>query len=485
MTAAEPITLDDKARAYLLKRGLIDENVVGSARLRVQDDRLVIPWLDRDGREIYFQARSLNGAEPKYRNPAGVSRPALFASPGAHESTRIALVEGTLDALFGLQGGLSSFATAGQQLSPEAVAMIAAKDAVIVVADQDERGAEWLRKVRAALEGRVAELLVAELPEGLKDLGEVAEQAEDPAEAVAAVLSTAQPLARDPDLDRFLSGDDDEDYDWIVDGVIERTDRAVLTGREGAGKSYLIQQATSHISAGIHPFGDGDIAPVITALVDLENSARELRRRLRPIRIKLGARLKPDMMFVYSRPEGLDLGGSVEDRDWLRTRLLRTKAELLAIGPLYKMTDGNPHDEQDAKTLASYLDKLRLEFGIAVIVEAHMPHDGHGRPFGWSGWRRWPEVGLELRESGQLVHWRTPRHQTPSIPPALKRGGEWPFTPATNPRDVLWARIVESCAGKLQRPSLRDLGTVFGVSKSTVERALNDHQKEWKELFND
>ena len=127
-----------------------------------------------------------------------------------------------------------------------------------------------------------------------------------------------------------------------------------------------------------------------------------------------------------------------------------------------------------------FFDELRAEFGIAIILEAHMTHEGKGRPFGWSGWRRWPEIGLELRESGQLVHWRTPRHETPGIPPALQRGGEWPFTVATRPRDVLWARIVEHTQHSLTRPTVRDLSTTFGVSIGLVQKTLEEHRKEWE-----
>jgi AAA domain len=191
------------------------------------------------------------------------------------------------------------------------------------------------------------------------------------------------------------------------------------------------------------------------------------------------------MLYVYPRPEGLDLGGSREDQEWLRTRVRRTGVKLLCIGPLYKMTAGNPNDEQDAMALTSYLDELRAEFGIAMIIEAHMTHEGGGRPFGWSGWRRWCEIGVELKESGELIHWRTPRHETPGIPPALRRGtnGEWPFVPATNPREILWGRIVEHCATGNKRPSLRELATVFGVGKSTIERAVNAHKSEWKDVL--
>jgi hypothetical protein len=344
-----------------------------------------------------------------------------------------------------------------------------------------DRESYGLRTIDKALEGRT-EFYTPQRTNGAPRGPFQERNGIDP--GVAEVPATTE-LVVEPDIDDLLHGEDDERYDWLIDGAIERTDRLLLTGREGAGKSLLLQQICTQAAHACHPFGGDDLEAVRTVLVDLENSENELRRRLRPLRLKAGDRLERRRLFVYSRPEGLDLTGDEEDRQWLRERLRRTTAELLCIGPLYKMAGGNPNDEEDSKALATFLDELRAEFGVAVIIEAHMTHEGGGRPFGWSGWRRWPEIGLELRESGELIHWRTPRHPTPGIPPALRRGGEWPFTPATRARDVLWARIVETYQDRPTRPSLRDMGTAFSLSHSTIRRTLEDHVSEWEAMFND
>ena len=468
---------------YLRSRGLTLE-VARAAKLRASPGVVVFPWLDASGTEVYMTTRSVNGTKVWRHSKGG--RPPLYASPAAWEASRVALVEGQFDALACTQGGTAAFAACSSSLSDDAADILALKDEVLLAPDADDAGQKLLSQAIDKLSGRT-KLYTVEMPEGCKDPAEVAEKAPDPAQAVAEVLRHAVPveMTPEPDIDAFLAGDD-IGFVWLLDGVIEYADRLLLTGREGAGKSLLCHQVSVQLTAGRHPFKEkGEMRPIKTMLVDCENSPQELRRRLRPLRLKAGADLKPGMLFVCSRPEGLDLGADDDDRAWLRQRMQRAGVELLCIGPLYKLTGGNPNDEQDAKPLAMFFDELRAEFGIAIILEAHMTHEGKGRPFGWSGWRRWPEIGLELKESGQLVHWRTPRHETPGIPPALQRGGEWPFTVATRPRDVLWARIVEHTQHSLTRPTVRDLSTLFGVSVGTVQKTLDEHRRDWEGMCSD
>jgi hypothetical protein len=285
------------------------------------------------------------------------------------------------------------------------------------------------------------------------------------------------------DIDDFLK-DDETEFDWLVEGVLERRDRLILTGEEGGGKSTLLAQIAVQVAGGIHPFDDSiEQRPARVLFVDLENGDRELRRRLRALRLKAGDRLEPGMLFPVSRPEGISLTTEAEDRDWFRQRVAVSRAELVVAGPIYKMSDGDPSSEQDSKPVAAFLDTLRAEFGCAVILEAHMPHERKkGRPFGWSGWRRWPEIGLELTSGDFLKPWRPARHETPGIPPALKRAGEWPFTVVTRPRDVLWARIETECGERLERPSIRELAAALDAKTTTIQRTIEEHREQWEAM---
>jgi hypothetical protein len=234
-----------------------------------------------------------------------------------------------------------------------------------------------------------------------------------------------------PDLDEFLDGAD-EPYAWIIPGLIEAGDRVILTGEEGGGKSTLLRQVAVQASSGVHPFTLEPIEPVPVLLVDTENSIRQTRRALRPLRDTAGGRYRAGRLHLHVVGHALDLARPEVYAD-LAAKVTRYRPRLIVIGPLYKLTDGDPIKEEPARALADRLDHLRALTGAAVIIEAHTPYaDGSRakrprRPYGASLWSRWPEFGVFLSPEGDLDHWRGQRDER-SWPHGLRRGAEWPWT---------------------------------------------------------
>src|SRR6201999_2932346 len=102
-----------------------------------------------------------------------------------------------------------------------------------------------------------------------------------------------------------------------------------------------------------------------------------------------------DRLNVVSLPAGLDLYGRPEDRDQVEAIVAATRPDIVGIGPLYKMGSGEPTEEAPAKAVAMFLDRLRTEYGFALLTEAHTPWGSQGgkrptRPYGASLWARWP-----------------------------------------------------------------------------------------------
>jgi hypothetical protein len=238
------------------------------------------------------------------------------------------------------------------------------------------------------------------------------------------------------------------------------------------------------MAAGIHPFTLAPITPLRVLLLDLENGVRHVRRKLRPLRIQAGNAYNPlPGLHVHVRPQGLDLLQG--DGGWLLDLTTTVTPDLFVVGPTYKLATGDPTEEAPARTVAAWLDRIRHDVGCAVIVEAHSPY-GAGvkrpiRPYGASLWSRWPEFGLHLSEEGQLQHWRGARDER-DWPVLLQRGGVWPWTVATRPRDELWARIAELCTAAGDQLSYRDLADLTGSSKGSIERAIGEHPDAWAEF---
>lgn len=288
------------------------------------------------------------------------------------------------------------------------------------------------------------------------------------------------------ELDALLAEPEPE-YDWLVPGLLERGDRLILTGPEGGGKSTLLRQMAVQLSSGIHPFTLERLGPVRTLLVDLENSRAQVRRKLRPLRLAAGDAYPGDGAVIQVEPQGTDLYGHPADADWLAAMVEQAKAELLLIGPHYKLAAGDPTSEEVANRVRGVLDRLRDSYGLALVLEAHTPYAGNGnrervkRPYGASLWSRWPEFGYHLARDGSLTSWRGDRDER-EWPAALKRGGSWPWSPITNPLDVVWARIRERVDQTGHTASIRMLVAELELNHSAVQRALALHREEWDDL---
>ncbi|MFF4907196.1 AAA family ATPase [Streptomyces sp. NPDC001260] len=286
------------------------------------------------------------------------------------------------------------------------------------------------------------------------------------------------------ELDDFLE-EDIAEPDWLITGLIERQDRLILTGNEGMGKSTFLRQLCIKAASGIHPFDDDvEVKPLRVQLFDLENSRRQVHRKIRPLRVQAGERYQKNQMGLFVRSEGLDLldgEGALLERE-----VDEFRPDIIVGGPVYKLVSGDPTEEGPTRTVASWLDKLRTKYGCAVVLEAHCPYATNGRarvlrPYGASLWSRWPEFGIHLGDDGTLTHWRGPRDER-EWPTLLKRGGKWPWTEVNSRQEKLWADIKQKCERAGERLSMHALAQVCGRNYPAVQRAVKAHQQEWESM---
>lgn len=240
-----------------------------------------------------------------------------------------------------------------------------------------------------------------------------------------------------PDVEAFLDHESTPDY--VIPDTLERGERGIVTGAEGRGKSLLLQQVAVQAAAGFKLFTNvrGN-PPVNVLLVDCENSAGQLRRRLKAM-WGLCPTADPHRLVVQSRPEGLDLLHR-GDRRWLEERVAANRPDVVVTGPLYKLHAADPNEERPAAQLRDLFDDLRSRYGFALLIEAHQPYAPSGqtkrpaRPYGASLWSRWPELGLNLADQDdgtvQLAAWRPMREDRPGWPRKIIRGPHWPWLAA-------------------------------------------------------
>ncbi|WP_228787042.1 AAA family ATPase [Nocardia terpenica] len=273
----------------------------------------------------------------------------------------------------------------------------------------------------------------------------------DDADSIADEQNRPAPMG----MREFLAQEDF--HSWLVPGLIEHTERIILTGEEGGGKSVLCSQIGACIAGGLHPFtgdlqDDGVGARVL--VYDCENSAAQSRRRFRLITARVdelreGYDMAPvdwsQQIRIEVQPKGIDLLAG-RDVAHLEHAINAVRPQLLILGPLYKLHHRDPSDEPAARELTWILDGLRERYGFALLTEAHAGNgvDSAGkrnmRPIGSSLWRRWPEFGFGMRRSTRdpgrgraqlvdLVPWRGSREER-AWPDSLQFSVRLPWGPA-------------------------------------------------------
>lgn len=239
----------------------------------------------------------------------------------------------------------------------------------------------------------------------------------------------------------FVKETDDDSYDWVIPGLLERNERVIIVAAEGVGKTMLARQVAICVGMGIHPFTYQPIRPQTTLSVDLENPERIIRRTSRSIygaAYSVSKNENPQAHLLI-KPQGLNLLVP-EDRAVLEEMLEKTQPAILVMGPLYKsfIDPGGRTSEAVAIEVARYLDTIRDIYQCAMWLEHHAPlgtsmTTRELRPFGSAVWSRWPEFGVSLSPDAtgmafhyDVRHFRGARDER-QWPTRIKRGKRFPF----------------------------------------------------------
>lgn len=449
-----------------------------------------VRYINEDGKKKFLQRKPTGRSNPEWEYNIGDTPKVLYNLPAVIKAVKEGLpvwvVEGEKDADTLIDMGIIATTSpngAGKWLPIHTKALTGA--VVEIVADNDAPGhdhakmvAEELAKVGCDVQiwvsptdkditdhiahGRtIADLepLGVELPEpvvltpaqlAVNEIGDLitsgatAEQILAKSTRIITNISSEKVIdfGRLVDWEEFVDEAEQDTYDWVIPGLLERGERVIVVAAEGVGKTMLARQVAICSSAGINPFTFQRIKPVRTLTVDLENPEKIIRRTGRNIvnqARKVNFSTKIDAKLVI-KPAGLNLL-TVSDRAVLERHIEEVRPELLVMGPLYKsfIDPGGRTSEAIAVEVAKYLDEIRTMYGCALWLEHHAPLGTSMttrdlRPFGSAVWSRWPEFGVSLTPdmtalepyTYDVKHFRGARDER-QWPTKIKRGKRFPF----------------------------------------------------------
>ena len=263
------------------------------------------------------------------------------------------------------------------------------------------------------------------------------------AELAIAKSQSTKPIdmGRLVDWSTFIQESDNDSYDWVIPGLLERGERVIVVAAEGVGKTMLARQVSICVGAGVHPFTFQPIKPMTTLSIDLENPERIIRRTSRSIygAAAVVGKLSHHQSHLLIKPQGFDLLRA-DDRAVFEEHMDKIKPDILIMGPLYKafIDPGGRTSEAVAIEIARYLDVIRDVYKCALWLEHHAPlgtsmTSRELRPFGSAVWSRWPEFGVALQPDPtglpyhyDVRHFRGARDER-QWPTIIKRGKRFPF----------------------------------------------------------
>lgn len=413
-----------------------------------------------DGKKRFFQRQPDSAAKSGYRwNLDGVER-LLYRLPQVIETVRgggtIHIAEGEkcvhalLDAIPEGDEATCNSGGAGRFL-PEFAEVLAGAN-VIVYADADDPGREHAREVREMLTEVGCVVTILEAPPGIMPNGK---PIKDIADHLEAGLSLSQMLETTPgsQAERARSAVDwldaverpDFEFDFIIPGMLARTERLLMVGLEGHGKSTLLRQIASCVASGLHPFSGEQIEARRVLYIDAENHPGQVAggwRRMKHILEKQEANLQRGMLHILEEWDSeIDLT-TQKGRIWLKERVHAYKPDLLIMGPLKNLVQRNLSDHETVNQLRYTINSARTISECAVIMEHHAPLRMSGdrerelRPYGSGLFLGWPDFGYAMKptQNDGIYEWqpfRGDRVRERQWPDGLRwgRGIEFPWMP--------------------------------------------------------
>lgn len=187
-----------------------------------------------------------------------------------------------------------------------------------------------------------------------------------------------------------------EDYtpNWLVEGLIEKSDLGLIFGSSGGGKSFVVLEMCYCIAAGIPYHGRATKKTGVLYVCGEGHSG--LQKRIKAIHIDKGCTELPNIHITTVPAAFIDENSAIAIQNTIKA--------IGNIGVVFVDTFhrnlGNG-DENSAKDIAKFLQNIDLylrSIGVAVIPVHHSGNDSNGRSRGSSSIRAAMDVEYEVKK---------------------------------------------------------------------------------------
>lgn len=283
---------------------------------------------------------------------------------------------------------------------------------VIIYADADDPGRAHAREIRESLVDIGCHVRTVEAPPGTLRNGKAIN---DVADHLAAGRTLDELLETTPesDAERARTGVDILDLirrprgktEWAIENTLAKGERVLLVGLEGQGKSVMLRQWAATVAAGLHPFDGTHMEPKRVLYIDAENHPEQVIESWSALVGLCAAHSHPidtGMLTVLEEWDGERDFTRVEDRLWLNERVNAYRPDVIMLGPLTNLVEGDMGKYETVHALRRAVNSTRNVCNSAIVMEHHAPLRGAGekvrevRPYGNGLFYKWPDFGFAM-----------------------------------------------------------------------------------------
>ena len=160
------------------------------------------------------------------------------------------------------------------------------------------------------------------------------------------------------------------DVEWIVEGFLPLSFKAILSGTTGSNKSYASMELGMRV-ADANEDGSSEFLsykiprPLKVLYIDVEVGQDEMLRRFQRLEKSIGFTEKQNFAMISIKESFVDAWSTIKDAT------VQIKPDLVIIDNLYSSSDKNMSKQQELKPVLKNIDELMEVTGVTPLLIHH------------------------------------------------------------------------------------------------------------------